>query len=45
MSDGLMLAPFSDGKVDVEGLKFKTFNVLSINDYGGIDPIGVDLNH
>ena len=45
MSDGLMLAPFSDGKVDVEGLKFKTFKVLSINDYGGIDPIGVDLNH
>lgn len=44
MSEGLMLAPFEQKNVSIGNDKFKKFNVLSINDYGGLNNIEVDLN-
>lgn len=45
LSEGLMLEPFSEQQVDIKGFNYNQFTVLNINDYGGLVPVEVQLNH
>lgn len=45
LSEGLMLEPFAEQQVNIKGFNYTQFTVLNINDYGGLIPVEVQLNH